>query len=194
MTGVDSRGLTWTRGDATEARKRSGIELLSRKDERHRLVGNCRTPEFDSRQLHNCSLKTRVADVHQTPLYCVQQRLDSVQERTILVSSTRFAQWRCGPREFQRRPRRFEDDSALGIALLEEGERRAAPLARPIAAVLETGDVGSSGSYSSSWGACSSLRQGRSEALDDDDIGIRSTKRVPRFAAKRVSVSCESRA
>jgi hypothetical protein len=52
MTGVDSRGLTWTRGDATEARKRSGIELLSRKDERHRLVGNCRTLEFDSRQLH----------------------------------------------------------------------------------------------------------------------------------------------
>jgi hypothetical protein len=52
-TGVDSRGLTETGEDAAESRKPSGIELLIRKDERHRLVADCRAREFDSRQLHS---------------------------------------------------------------------------------------------------------------------------------------------
>jgi hypothetical protein len=51
-TEVDSRGQAETGEDMAETRKWSGIELLSRKDERHHLVADCRAREFESRQLH----------------------------------------------------------------------------------------------------------------------------------------------
>jgi hypothetical protein len=53
-----------------------------------------------------------------------------------------------------------------GMALAEEGERRAATLARSVAAVLGTGDVELArrlaSSWPTSWGKCSSLARERS--------------------------------